>query len=93
MALFQGKTMKQLRAELAAAHTACALAPTLSAEHQSKIATTAPREVAAAAKAASAAGQAADARVLLTERLAHPPTACPTGTSWDQIIQAGLNEL
>ena len=93
MALFRSKTMKNLRLELAAAHAACALAPNLPPDHQARIAATARSEIAAAATAAAVAGQANEARALLNQQLGNPPKACPRGTSWSAIVQAGLDSI
>ena len=93
MGLFEPKVLRNLRAELVAANAACAASRTLPLDHQARIALTAPREIAAAAKAAAAAGQSPAARKLLMEKLESPPTACPVGTTWDEIIQAGIATL
>lgn len=93
MPLFQPKTIKNLRLEIMAARLACAAPPNAAPDHQARIAATAPREVAAAAKAAAKAGQADAARALLNEELDKPPEACPAGTTWVEIIQGGIGSL
>jgi hypothetical protein len=93
MRVFEPRSIRALRHELGAAHVACAMAPKLPREQQEKIATTVPREIAAAARAAAAAGKGDVARSILTQRLADPPKACPTGTSWEDILRPGFDGL
>jgi len=69
------------------------MSPTLPPDQQAKIASTVPREIAAAARAAAVAGKRDEALSILTRRLADPPKACPTGTSWEEILQAGFDGL
>jgi hypothetical protein len=93
MGIFEPKSLRSLRHELRAAHVACTMAPKLPHEQQAKIASTVPREIASAAKAAVAAGKGEAARSILAQRLADPPKACPTGTSWEEILRPGFNGL
>jgi hypothetical protein len=93
MALFQPKTIKNLRLEIMAARIAFTASPKASPDYQARIAATAPREISAAAKAAATAGQSEAARTLLNEELGTPTEACPAGTSWAETIQAGLDAL
>ena len=93
MGVFEPRTIRALRMELGAAHVACAMAPKLPPDQQEKIACTVPREIAAAARAAAAAGRRDAARQILDRRLADPPKACPRGTTWEKILQAGFDGL
>lgn len=93
MALFQPKALKDLRSEIAAAHAACSLSSRGGAAQQAKVAATAPKEIAAAARAAAKAGHAEAARDMLTSQRSHPPAACPAGITWGAIIDAGLAAL
>ena len=93
MGVFEPKTIRALRLELGAAHVACAMAPRLPPDQQAKIATIVPREIGAAARAAAAAGKREAARAILARRLADPPKACPSGTSWEKILQPGFDGL
>jgi hypothetical protein len=91
--VFEPRSLRALRLELGAAHVACAMAPKLPPEQQAKIASTAPRDIAAAAIAAAAAGKGEAALSILARRLADPPKACPAGISWEEILQPGFDGL
>src|SRR5579863_270516 len=93
MGVFEPRSLRTLRQELGAAYVACTMAPKLPPDQQARIAATAPRVIAEAARAAAAAGKSDAARSLLARRLADPPKACPTGASWDQILQPGFDGL
>ena len=54
---------------------------------------TAPREIAAATRIVAASGKSDVARAILTQKLTNPPKSCPAGISWQEIIQAGFDEL
>jgi hypothetical protein len=69
------------------------MSPKLPPDQQAKIASTVPREIAAAVRAATAAGKGEAARSILDRRLADPPKACPTGTSWEKLLQPGFDGL
>lgn len=85
------KALKNLQTELLAALVACDMSARLTPEHQQRIATTAPAEVAQAARKAAAAGLAVEARAMLEEKRQNPPKACPPGLSWEDIIQSGID--
>jgi hypothetical protein len=93
MGFFESKSIRSLHQELIAAHVACAMAIKLPPAQQARIAATAPREIAGAARAAAQSGKGEAARLMLARKMTDPPKACPTGITWEQIIQAGLNEL
>jgi hypothetical protein len=93
MKVFEPKSIRALRLELGAAYVACTMAPTLPQEQRVKIATTLPVMIGEAARAAAAAGKGDVARGILARRLADPPKASPTGTSWEKILQAGFDNL
>lgn len=93
MPLFQPKALKALRTEIAGAHAACTASKRLAPDHQKRVAATAPKEIAAAARAAAQSGHADEARQMLNESLAKPPASCPPTTTWPQIVQAGLDAL
>jgi len=93
MGTFEPRSLRALRQELGAAYVACTMAPKLPPEQQEKIASTVPREIAAAARTAAAAGKGDKARMILARRLADPPKGCPRGTSWEKMLQAGFDGL
>jgi hypothetical protein len=86
MPLFQPKTLRNLKAEIMAAHAAFSMSAKMPPAQQTKIANTAPREIANAARAAAAAGQADAARELLKTNRANPPSTCPPDTTWEAVI-------
>ncbi|HEY7947058.1 MAG TPA: hypothetical protein VID75_05255 [Acidimicrobiales bacterium] len=93
MGFFESKSVRTLRQELVAAHVACGMANKLPPEQQARIASTAPREIAAATRIVAESGKRDVARAILTQKLTDPPKSCPAGISWQKIIQAGFDEL
>jgi hypothetical protein len=93
MGLFQPKTVKDLRIEIVAAHMALSMSSDLPPDHQARIAVTAPSEVATAAAAAAAAGHGIAAKQMLIEQRSRAPRFCPAGTTWLEVIQAGLDAV